>query len=157
MKKPDSKIIKETINIAWPAVIESFFAAFVGLVDSYMVSGLGSNAVAAVGLTTQPKFMGLAMFFAINVSLSALVARRKGEDRRDDANRILLSGILFIVFAAVIIGAVLVGFADGIIRFCGSNPDTHDLAVSYFRIVMGGMIFNWFFPYLVEATSITLT
>ncbi len=142
MKIPDKKIIKETINIAWPAVIESFFAAFVGLVDSYMVSGLGSNAVAAVGLTTQPKFMGLALFFAINVSLSALVARRRGEDRKEDANRILVSGILFIVLAAVIIGAVLVAFADGIIRFCGSNPDTHDLAVSYFRIVMGGMIFN---------------
>jgi putative MATE family efflux protein len=106
------------------------------------VSGLGSNAVAAVGLTTQPKFMGLALFFAINVSLSALVARRRGEDRKEDANRILVSGILFIVLAAVIIGAVLVAFADGIIRFCGSNPDTHDLAVSYFRIVMGGMIFN---------------
>ena len=142
MKIPDKKIIKETINIAWPAVIESFFAAFVGLVDSYMVSGLGSNAVAAVGLTTQPKFMGLALFFAINVSLSALVARRRGEDRKEDANRILVSGILFIVLAAVIIGTVLVAFADGIIRFCGSNPDTHDLAVSYFRIVMGGMIFN---------------
>ena len=67
MKAFDKKLIKETVNIAWPAVIESFFTAFVGLVDSYMVSGLGSNAVAAVGLTTQPKFMGFSMFFAINV------------------------------------------------------------------------------------------
>ncbi|MCR5324774.1 MAG: MATE family efflux transporter [Lachnospiraceae bacterium] len=142
MNITDKNIIKETIHIAWPAVIESFFTAFVGLVDSYMVSGLGSNAVAAVGLTTQPKFMGLSMFFALNVSLSALVARRKGEDRKEDANRILISGIIFIMFASVIIGAVLVASADGIIRFCGSNPDTHDLATSYFRIVMGGMIFN---------------
>ena len=142
MKKLDRQILKDTVNIAWPAVVESFFTAFVGLVDSYMVSGLGSNAVAAVGLTTQPKFMGLSMFFAVNVSLSALIARRKGEDRKDDANRILVSGILFIVLAAVVIGTVLVACADGIIRFCGSNQDTHDLATSYFRIVMGGMIFN---------------
>ena len=99
MKAFDKKLIKETVNIAWPAVIESFFTAFVGLVDSYMVSGLGSNAVAAIGLTTQPKFMGLSMFFAINVSLSALVARRKGEQRKDDANRILVSGIFFILIA----------------------------------------------------------
>ena len=47
-------LFKETINMAWPAVVESFFVAFVGLIDSYMVSGMGSNAVAAVGLTTQP-------------------------------------------------------------------------------------------------------
>ena len=142
MNIPDKKLIKETINIAWPAVIESFFVAFVGLIDSYMVSGLGSNAVAAIGLTTQPKFMGLSMFFAINVSLSALVARRKGEDRKEDANRILVSGILFILIAAVIISTLLVSCADGIIRFCGSNEDTHYLAVLYFKIIMGGMIFN---------------
>ena len=138
---PD-KIIKETVGIAWPAVIESFFGAFVGLIDSYMVSGLGSDAVAAVGLTTQPKFMGLAMFFAINVSLSALVARRKGENRKEDANRILISGLAFILFMAVILSTVLVVYADAIIRFCGSNPDTHDPATAYYKIVMGGMIFN---------------
>ncbi|MBO7334472.1 MAG: MATE family efflux transporter, partial [Lachnospiraceae bacterium] len=142
MKAFDKKLIKETVNIAWPAVIESFFTAFVGLVDSYMVSGLGSNAVAAVGLTTQPKFMGLSMFFAINVSLSALVARRKGEQRKDDANRILVSGIFFILIAAMVISALLVLFASDIIRFCGSNSDTHDAATLYFKIVMGGMIFN---------------
>ena len=142
MKDTDRKLLKETISIAWPAVIESFFTAFVGLVDSYMVSGLGSNAVAAVGLTTQPKFMGLSIFFALNVALSALVARRRGEDRKDDANRILVSGIAFILIAAAVISTVLVFFAGDIIRFCGSNSDTHDQATLYFRIVMGGMIFN---------------
>lgn len=39
-----------------------------------MVSTLGANAVAAVGLTTQPKFLGLALFIAANVAISALVA-----------------------------------------------------------------------------------
>ena len=142
MEKTDKQLIKETINIAWPAVVESFFIAFVGLVDSYMVSGLGSNAVAAIGLTTQPKFLGLSMFFAINVSLSALVARRRGEDRKEEANRILVSGVLLILIAAVIISTALVAFAGDVIRLCGSNADTHDLATVYFKIVMGGMIFN---------------
>ncbi|MBO4882549.1 MAG: MATE family efflux transporter [Lachnospiraceae bacterium] len=142
LKKTDGKLLRETISIAWPAVVESFFTAFVGLVDSYMVSSLGSDAVAAIGLTTQPKFMGLSMFFAINVSLSALVARRRGEDRKEDANRILVSGVLFIIFAAILIGSVLVFFAGDVIRFCVSTSETHDLATSYFKIVMGGMIFN---------------
>lgn len=142
MKKFDEKIISETIGMAWPAVVESFFTAFVGLVDSYMVSGLGSNAVAAVGLTTQPKFMGLSLFFALNVSVSALVARRRGEDRKEDANRILISALLFIVMAAAVISTLLVTFSGGILRFCGSNADTHDAAVTYFNIIMGGMIFN---------------
>ena len=33
-------------------------------------------------------------------------------------------------------------FAGAIIGFCGSTADTHNDAVVYFRIIMGGMIFN---------------
>ncbi len=142
MQSFEGKILKETVNMAWPAVVESFFAAFVALIDSYMVSDLGSNAVAAVGLTTQPKLMGLSLFFAINVALSALVARRKGEGNRENANKILVSALLFIVLAAATISVLLVVFAGDVIRFCGSNADTHDAATAYFRIIMGGMIFN---------------
>ena len=54
-----------------------------------MVSGLGAYAVAAVGLTTQPKFIAFAFFISLNVATSALVARRKGEGDRDAANRTL--------------------------------------------------------------------
>ena len=49
-------LTKEAIRLAWPAVCESFFIALAGMVDTFMVSTLGANAVAAVGLTTQPKF-----------------------------------------------------------------------------------------------------
>lgn len=133
---------KNAFNMAWPAIVESFFVAFAGLVDSYMVSALGANAVAAVGLTTQPKFLGLSTFFAINVAVSALIARRRGENRRDDANRILYSTVILVVILSVVFSIVFVTAASPIISLCGSNSDTHDMAVTYFRIIMGGMIFN---------------
>ncbi len=134
--------IKKTLSMAWPAMLESFFTAFAGLVDSLMVSSLGSYAVAAVGLTTQPKFLGLALFFAANVSISALVARRKGQEKREEANRIFATFLVFIVIMSVIMSILLVTLADPIIRFCGSEKQTHESAVSYFKIIMGGMIFN---------------
>ena len=134
--------VKITIDMAWPAIVESFFVAFAGLVDSFMVSSLGAYAVAAVGLTTQPKFVGLSLFFATNVAISALVARRRGEGNQEAANRILYTSFIFIVFAAVLLSAMFVIFANPIIEFCGSTPETHDSAVLYFRIIMGGMIFN---------------
>lgn len=134
--------IKKTLDMAWPAILESFFTAFAGLVDSLMVSSIGSYAVAAVGLTTQPKFLGLAMFIAANVSISALVARRKGQGKREEANGIFATFLVFVVLAAIILSALLVAFADPIIRLCGSEELTHDSAVLYFRIIMGGMIFN---------------
>lgn len=138
----DRENVKKAVQMAWPAVLESFFTAFAGLVDSLMVSSLGPAAVAAVGLTTQPKFVGLALFIAANVSISALVARRKGAGKREDANGIFATFLIFILIAAVLLSVVIVAFADPIIHLCGSQPETHDTAVLYFRIVMGGMIFN---------------
>ncbi len=134
--------IKITLNMAWPAIVESFFVAFAGLVDSLMVSALGSDAVASVGLTTQPKFIGLSLFFAVNVAISALVARRRGEKKQDDANKLLVTALLFIIIAGIALSVLFVVFASPIISLCGSTADTHDNAVTYFRIIMGGMIFN---------------
>lgn len=139
MKK---EIFRETIRMAWPAILESFFIALAGLVDSYMVSSLGKEAVAAVGLTTQPKFMGYAVFIAMGVSVSALVARRKGEQKKDSANNIALSAYTLALVLAVISSILFVIFAGPIISFCGSTEATHDAAVAYYRIIMGGMIFN---------------
>ena len=130
------------VNMAWPAIVESFFIAFAGLVDSLMVSSLGSYAVAAVGLTTQPKLLGLAFFFALNVSISALVARRRGEQRQGAANETLVTARVFIILAAAVFSVGFVAFASPIIHLCGSTAETHNGAVTYFRIIMGGMIFN---------------
>lgn len=141
-EKVSGDIVKEALHMAWPAVCESFFVALAGMVDSLMVSSIGSYAVAAVGLTAQPKFMGLALFIAINVAVSALVARRRGEQKKEEANKILVTAMLFILAGVVIVSVLCVGFADPIMRFCGSAEDTHETAVTYFRIIMGGIVFN---------------
>ena len=70
------------------------------------------------------------------------MARRKGQDKKDDANRIFVTFLSFVVIAAVILSVIFVAAADPIIRLCGSQAQTHDMAVEYFQIVMGGMIFN---------------
>lgn len=136
------QIYINTINMAWPAIVESFFVAFAGLVDSLMVSGLGSDAVAAVGLTTQPKFICLAVFLAANVAVSALVARRRGENDREDANRILQAMLIAVIILSIVISSAGIFFSDALIRLSGSDETTHADAVVYFRIIMGGMIFN---------------
>nr|WP_300839099.1 MATE family efflux transporter [uncultured Acetatifactor sp.] len=138
----DKDDVKKTLDMAWPAILESFFAAFAGLVDSLMVSSMGSYAVAAVGLTTQPKFVGLSLFIAANVSISALVARRKGQGKREEANQIFATFLVFIVVMSVAVSILMVVLADPVMRLCGSEEVTHDSAVLYFRIIMGGMIFN---------------
>ena len=138
----NQQYIKKTVKVAWPAVLESFFVAIVGIVDSMMVSRLGEYAVTAVGLTIQPKFIGLALFIAINVAVSSLVARRKGQGDREGAGKILLTAVLVIILAGILVSILCVVFANPIIAFSGSQVETHESAVLYFRIIMGGMLFS---------------
>lgn len=138
----NKKFYRRAIEVAWPSVLESFFIALAGIIDTYMVSSIGSSAVAAVGLTTQPKFIALAIFFSINIATSALVARRLGEEDKEGANRILVTAIIMGLVLTVVISALMVYFSDSILRLAGSNSDTHTDALNYFRIIMGGMIFS---------------
>lgn len=135
-------LLQETIRLAWPAVLESFFISLAGMIDTMMVSSLGTYAVAAVGLTTQPKFITLAVFFSTNVAVSALVARRKGQNDRRNANEVFVTALWFTILACLVLSITSVTLADPIIRLCGSNTDTHAAAVTYFRVIQGGMIFN---------------
>ena len=59
--------VRTVVQMAWPAVLESFFVNLAGMIDVMMVSQISSAAVAAVGITTQPKFLFLAFFIALNV------------------------------------------------------------------------------------------
>ena len=127
LRNSDSKeLVLEAIRMAWPAVLESFFVALAGMIDTMMVSTLGTYAVAAVGLTTQPKFIALALFLSSNIAVNALAARRFGQKNRENANKILYTAIVFVIISAVIISTVTFIGADQIIRWCGSNADTHE-------------------------------
>lgn len=139
---PQKEIVKNVVNVAWPSVLESFFITLAGMVDTIMVSSLGPEAIAAVGLTTQPKFMGMAIFLSMNVAVSAIVARRKGSGDRDSANRLLRTLLLITIGLTAVISTVFYLLADPLIHFVGSQPDTHEMAVQYLRIVMGGLIFS---------------
>lgn len=139
---PAPVLLRDTLRIAWPSILESFLVALVGVIDTIMVGTLGSAAIAAVGLCTQPKFIALAIFLSINVAVSAIVARRKGQEDRESANSVLNQALAITILLAAAVSFLTVAFAPQILRLAGSNPDTHRDAVLYYRIIMGGLFFN---------------
>ncbi len=136
------EIVKRTIGIAWPAVVESFLIALVAFIDNIMVSGLGAYAVAAVGLTTQPKFIAFAFFISLNVATSALVARRRGEEDRDAANRTLKQVLTIMAVLIVVVTIVFYTFAEPLLKFVGAQADTIGPATDYFRVIIGFSFFQ---------------
>lgn len=58
------------------------------------------------------------------------------------ANQTMVTAMIVALLLCLIISSVFVIFTPQILKLSGSSPDTHDLGVSYFRIIMGGLIFN---------------
>ncbi|MFK8242331.1 MULTISPECIES: MATE family efflux transporter [unclassified Facklamia] len=138
----DKHYYKTALQMAWPSVLESFFISLAGMIDTMMVGSLGSYAIASVGLTTQPKLIGLTLFFGITISVSTIVARRRGQEDKRGANEVFFTAMILALIACVIITTIALYFAHPIMTLAGSNSETHLASVQYYQIIMGGLIFN---------------
>lgn len=126
---------RDVIKIALPSVMEMVLISLVSSVDIVMIGSLGPAAIAAVGLTGQPRMLMLSVFFALNIGVTAVVARRKGEGRQDKANEAVRNALMVITVLSVIIMAAVLPFTRDLMRFFGAEADTLDMASSYFSIV----------------------
>lgn len=54
---PAKDVYKSLSRVAWPATVEMVLISLMNLVDTIMVSSMGAFAVAATGLTQQPRMI----------------------------------------------------------------------------------------------------
>lgn len=131
------------IRIALPSVVEMVLSSLIGSVDTMMVGNLGSAAIAAVGLTGQPRMLILSIFFALNIGMTAVISRRKGEERREDANHTLRCMLVVIFGISIVLTATAVIFAPMFMRLAGAiKGETLEASTVYFRIIIAAAPIN---------------
>ena len=140
---PLGQLYKRNLAIAWPATIEGALMAIIGSIDTMMVGTLGSEAIAAVGITTQPRMILLIRAQALCVGTTALIARRKGEDDREAANSTLTQSMCVMTLLGVIMSLAGYFGAGALMDLAGANNDTREMATAYVRIVSLGFVFNY--------------
>lgn len=116
-------------RIAGPSVAEMVLTSLIGSIDAMMVGILGKNAIAGVNLPIQPRMISLALFFALNVGVTAIVARRKGEQRREDANMTIRNAIMLAGLLSLAVMALSILVAEPLMRLAGGNTSTPDDAI----------------------------
>ena len=138
---PDSReLYGRFLRMAWPSVVEAVLVCFVGIADTIMVGTLGDEAIAAVGITQQPKFVLLCFIFALNIGITATVARRKGEGNQAEANHVMRNGFFVGLCMILVLSAVGYLLADKIMLLVGAKY--LDDSVAYFRIIIFSVIFQ---------------
>lgn len=129
-------------KIAWPSLTESFLLAVISMVDTIMVSALGTYAISAVGLTTQPRMIVISMFAAMGVGVTAVCARRLGQRNQESAQKCLRQCLLIEFLASLVICTVMWFITEPLLLFAGAQPDTIGPATDYYRIILLGMPAN---------------
>ena len=142
---PNAKTAYPTfIKLALPAVVELMLISLISVIDTAMVSSLGEAAITSVGLTGQPTMILLSLFFALNIGVTAVVARRKGERRQEDANTVLRMALLLALFLGIVMSVAAVLFGNFFMVLSGAKEDTIANSTVYFQIVNSVLLFRAF-------------
>lgn len=118
-------------QVAWPAAAEGLLLMLLSATDLLMVSSLGTTAVAAVSIFSQPRMVILCVTRSFSVALSAYVARRWGEQPDcplgdcTRASLLLGSVISFLLLAGTWI------WSTPLLRLAGAQDDYLPLALQY--------------------------
>lgn len=138
-----SKLLyNDIVRIAWPSFIELILTQLASMIDMMMVGQLGAWALSAVGLTTQPKFMMMTMFMAMNVGATAMVARYKGAGEPEKANGIMRQALLLTLVLASVSSVIGYIFSEPLIAFMGAaDQQTLEGGTIYLQIQFLGFVF----------------
>jgi putative MATE family efflux protein len=126
---------RDIFNIAIPSLIEMVFVSLNGSVDTIMVSRLDFVAIAAVGIAVQPQMIMLSLFFAMNIGVTTIVARRKGQNLRSEANLTIRNALVLIIGLTAVVMTLVLIFSYKLVILAGAQADTLEMSNDYFRII----------------------
>ncbi|MBP1154220.1 MULTISPECIES: MATE family efflux transporter [unclassified Paenibacillus] len=129
------------LALAIPAVIENLLQTMVGFVDMLFVAKLGLEEVAAVGVTNAILAVYLAIFLAIGVGTSSLIARSIGAGEVQLAKKIAEQSTFLAIVVGIIFGIITLFFAEPLLRLMGAAPRVTSEGAVYFRIVGVSSVF----------------
>ena len=130
------------LKFALPAIIGMLCGGIQSIVNRVFVGrACGSTALAGVqiGFPVSTLFMAFAML--VGMGSMTLVAIRLGQQRKDDAERVMGQATVLLFLIPIVIMAIVMPFLDPVLRFIGASETVLPYAHDYFQIFMVGMVF----------------
>ncbi len=133
-------IRRAVFMLSVPMVLEMMMESIFFLVDAYFVSNLGANAIAAVGLTESVLTLVYAVAIGLSMGVTAIVARRVGENDINGASQAAVQSIFLGVVISLVISVLGVVFPKEILGLMGAESDLIAEGYGYTQILLGGNV-----------------
>lgn len=136
----DELMRRRVMSLAWPAVLQGLLITSIQVVDTYLVSLISDEALAAVGTASQLIFVMLILLIAVEVGASVLVAQAVGAQDRIRANRYARQGITTGLLIAIPLIAFGFGLRHQLVGLFDLEPEVAALALDYWSIVAVSLV-----------------
>ena len=134
------------LRLAAPNVLVMLVQASIGLIETYFVAGLGTDALAGMALVF-PLFMIVQMMSAgaMGGGIMSAVARALGGNRRAEAERLAWHAVYVAGAFGIATTLVMLVFGDRIYAAMGARDGSLSAALAYSHVVFAGALFLWLF------------
>ena len=137
-------VVPTLLRLAWPNIVVMLAQAATGLIETWWVSRLGTDALAGMALVF-PVVMLMQMVSngAMGGGISSAVARALGAGRRDEADALVLHAVVVNVALGAFFSFVMLVFGAPIYRALGGTDGELRTALAYSNAVFAGGILLW--------------
>ncbi|MFT5501365.1 MAG: putative MATE family efflux protein [Woeseiaceae bacterium] len=124
--------------LAIPMMLEMGMEAIFAVVDILFVSRLGTNAIAAVGLTEALITVIYAVAIGLGMGVTAMVSRRIGAGDQEGAAQVTGQAIWVGALLAIMIGVSGVNYAADLLRMMGASESVVSEGKGFTAMLLGG-------------------
>lgn len=145
-------IVPLLLTLAWPNVVVMLAQASTGLIETFWVSRLGTDALAGMALAF-PGVMLMQMISAgsLGGAISSAIARALGSRRADDADALVAHALIVNIALGAVMSALVLAFGPQLYRALGGRGASLDAALRYSNVVFTGNVLLWTMNALASA------
>ncbi len=149
-------ILTTLLVLAWPNILVMVAQASTGLIETFWVSRLGTDALAGIALVF-PGFMMMTMLSAgaVGGGISSAVARALGSGRRADADALVLHAVLINLALGLLTSALFLVFGRQLYAAMGGRGGSLEAAMAYSNVVFAGNVLIWLMNALASVIRAT--
>lgn len=145
-------------TIALPIVVQNLITNALNMVDTLMITSLGENAIAAVGIANKLFFLSTLVVFGFYSGAGIFIAQFNGINDTKKIKATVALQLILGVGISLIFSIIAIGFPKTYLSFFTTDPEVIDMGVRYLRIVgFSYIIFGIAYGYIVSYRSIGKT
>ncbi len=140
----DAPLMPLLLRLATPNILMMLAQSATGLIETYFIGMLGTNALAGVSMVF-PGVMLMQMISAGSMGggISSAVARALGSGRREDANALVWHALVINGTLGVICTVGVLTFGTSLYRALGGSGASLHAALAYSNVIFAGAILLW--------------